>query len=84
MTQKLSPIPSYSPITDKMISAEWNAYMQALYDLARVLGNNGTTANRPTSNLYVGQDYFDTTLGYKITIKSLNPTVWVDGGGTVR
>jgi hypothetical protein len=25
---------------------------------------NGTTANRPTQNLQVGQFYFDTTLGY--------------------
>jgi hypothetical protein len=27
---------------------------------------SGTTANRPTANLQVGQYYFDTTLGYPI------------------
>jgi len=31
---------------------------------------NGTTANRPTQNLQIGQFYFDTTIGYP---------VWWDG-----
>jgi hypothetical protein len=44
---------------------------------------SGTTANRPTTNLFIGRPYFDTTLGKPIAIKSLGPTVWVDGVGTV-
>jgi hypothetical protein len=64
----------------------WNAWVTSLQAVAAPLGNNGTTAQRPTGTaaqpLYIGQDYFDTTLGYKVTIKSLNPTVWVNGAGT--
>ena len=41
---------------------------------------NGTTANRPTQNLQVGQFYFDTTLGYPIWYDG---TDWVDSSGTV-
>jgi hypothetical protein len=39
---------------------------------------NGTTANRPTQNLQVGQFYFDTTLGYPIWYDG---TDWVDATG---
>ena len=40
---------------------------------------NGTTANRPTQNLQVGQFYYDTTLGIPIY---WNGTVWKNASGT--
>ena len=40
---------------------------------------NGTTADRPTQNLQIGQFYFDTTLGYPIWY---NGTVWKNASGT--
>jgi hypothetical protein len=40
---------------------------------------NGTTANRPTQNLQVGQFYYDTTLGIPIWY---NGTVWKNASGT--
>jgi hypothetical protein len=40
---------------------------------------NGTTADRPTQNLQVGQFYFDTTLGYPVWY---NGTVWKNASGT--
>jgi hypothetical protein len=40
---------------------------------------NGTTANRPTQNLQIGQFYFDTTLGIPIWY---NGTVWKNASGT--
>lgn len=43
---------------------------------------SGTTANRPTNNLRVGQPFFDSTLGIPIWCKSLGPTVWVNSAGT--
>jgi len=39
---------------------------------------SGTTANRPTFNLLVGTNYFDTTLGIPIWY---NGTVWVNSSG---
>jgi len=41
---------------------------------------SGTTANRPLP-VYVGQPYFDTTLGFMVWAKQLLPTVWVDAAG---
>jgi hypothetical protein len=40
---------------------------------------NGTTADRPTQNLQIGQFYFDTTLGIPIWY---NGTVWKNASGT--
>jgi len=40
---------------------------------------NGTTANRPTQNLQIGQFYYDTTLGIPIF---WNGTVWKNASGT--
>ena len=39
---------------------------------------SGTTANRPTENLQVGQYYFDTSLGYPIYWNGLD---WVNALG---
>jgi hypothetical protein len=41
--------------------------------------DSGTTANRPTAGLQVGQFYFDTTLGIPIWY---NGTVWKNASGT--
>jgi len=43
---------------------------------------SGTTAARPTAGLYVGQQYFDTTLGKVIFVKDIAAPVWVDSAGT--
>lgn len=40
---------------------------------------SGTTSNRPTTNLYTGLYYFDTTLGKPIWY---NGSGWVDATGT--
>jgi len=40
---------------------------------------SGTTANRPTLQVQVGQQYFDTTLGIPIWY---NGTVWKNASGT--
>ena len=40
---------------------------------------SGTTANRPTLQLQIGQMYFDTTLGIPIWY---NGTVWKNASGT--
>lgn len=44
----------------------------------KYVNSNGTTANRPTGAL-IGQQYFDTTLGYPIFYNGSN---WVNSSGT--
>lgn len=44
---------------------------------------HGTTAQRPVTNLYIGRQFYDTTVGDWIAVHSTNPTVWHKGGGAV-
>lgn len=66
---------------------QFQAWLSTVQNAIKPLGSNGPTTARPVSTaanpLYIGQDFFDTTLGLKVTVKSLNPTVWVNGAGGV-
>ncbi len=65
--------------------ADWISFFSSLQMVTRNITLSGTTAHRPTSataGRYVGMPYFDTTLGYVINLKSVNPDVWVDATGT--
>lgn len=43
---------------------------------------SGTTANRPVTNLSVGDQFYDTTLGYLVSVHSVGPpAVWHNGAG---
>jgi hypothetical protein len=85
----LSPIPLYTDLTAKggATTEAWRAWLSALFGIVKPLGVSGTTAMRPIAApnnvLYIGLPYFDTTLGYMVWIKSLNPTVWVNGAGAI-
>jgi hypothetical protein len=89
----LGGLPNAAPVTTGTVDAKqnvdgrltpmWVVWLSQLFNLVKALGGNGTTANRPTAGLYIGMDYFDQTLGYKVTVKSLNPPVWVNGAGGV-
>jgi len=45
---------------------------------ALIIPSAGTTANRPTQKLQIGQPYYDTTLGIPIWY---NGTVWKNASG---
>jgi hypothetical protein len=59
------------------------AWLEQLARIVNASVSSGTTANRPTSFLFEGRFYWDTDLGKPVFVKSLSPTVWVDGAGTV-
>lgn len=42
---------------------------------------SGPTADRPTKDLFVGKQYYDTTLNKPIWLRSVRPTVWKDAAG---
>lgn len=85
------PLPGTPPSTQivgsgGILTPVWQAFLSAVGYFLRPLGSSGPTANRPVNSaaapLYIGQPYFDTTLGYPVFVKSTNPTVWVNGAGT--
>ena len=62
-------------------SSAWMQWIQKVGLYAGSVSDSGTTAQRPTSNLYIGRQYFDSTLGYPVWIKTVSPVVWVNGAG---
>lgn len=68
-------------VTTGMISTKWNMWMSSLWNISNSIDGSGITADRPTKGLFAGRPYFDTTLGKPIWLKSVRPTVWVDGAG---
>lgn len=77
----MSALPTFTPFVDYSpqtpITAAWlNAVTQVLFT-----GVSGSSANRPTVNLYIGMPFFDTTLGQPIWMKQVSPAVWVNAAG---
>jgi hypothetical protein len=73
------------PIANKIFeSFQWASWFQQLFNVVTTIDQAGTTANRPVVNLFVGQQYFDTTLGKPIFLKSHagGVSVWVLADGT--
>ena len=88
MTAGLAPVPTDTRIAsprDGKLMPWWQNFFSSVHDFLGPIGQSGVTAKRPLDSsrnpLYVGQPYFDTTLGKPIWVKSRNPTVWVDATG---
>ena len=79
-------LPVVAPLTydvsfENQILSVLRLYFNQLnnYTQATATPDYGTTVNRPTKKLQIGQFYFDTTLGYPIWY---NGTKWVNASGT--
>jgi len=59
----------------------WSPFFSAIFALLTAMTQSGTTAQRPTTLLWVGRPYLDTTIGKPIWLKSTGPTVWIDATG---
>ena len=66
---------------DKPISTLTQNALTDLSNKITILKGADTTANRPTPT-YIGQIYFDTTLGKPIWCKDITTPIWVDSTGT--
>lgn len=56
------------------VSGGWRNFFNAVFLICNAMTLSGTTANRPSSNLWVGRTYFDTTI---------NKPIWYVGPGWV-
>lgn len=74
---------SDDPKKPMVIGRSWTSFFEQVFNLLFAMTQSGTTAQRPTTYLWIGRRYFDTTLGYPIWVKSVGPTVWVNGSGAV-
>lgn len=64
-------------------SVSWVNWFSSVFRICNSLVESGTTAQRPTSSLWVGRRYYDTTLNKPIWVNAVTPSVvWKDAAGT--
>lgn len=57
-------------------------YLSLVQLVADTLTQSGTTAQRPSTRLWVGRFYYDTTIGLPIWVSAVTPSiVWKDAAG---
>ena len=78
-------LPDGSPITEsgEKVGYSWLQWFSQVNSVVNAAQQSGITADRPTRFLWLGRRYFDTTLGKPVYVRSVKPTVWVDGAGAV-
>ena len=86
----LAPTPPNLPLAPEEYNAghenqvlnQLRLYLNQLNNYAQAVGTplSGTKIQRPLENLQVGQQFFDTTLGYPIF---WNGSKWINASGTV-
>jgi len=86
MAEIAPPPPQLEAITEPpsgTVRLSWKTWFQSVFQLLQALTLSGTTAQRPTTLLFVGRRYYDTTLGCEINLDSAGPPpVWHNGIGT--
>jgi len=85
----LVPTPPNLPVAPEIYSGQFEnqilnvlrLYFNQLNNYSQAIGtpSNGTTSQRPTAKLQIGQFFFDATLDYPIW---WNGTKWVNASGT--
>ena len=78
MTSPLGGLPR-PPLT--LDSQAWAGWFSTVQKILQAVSSSGPSTSRPTTNLYIGQLWFDTTLGYPVVWTG---TAWVAlGSATV-
>lgn len=83
MTSPLGALPRLHMFQDPThFTMPWASWFSTLQQIAQATSSSGPTTQRPTTNTYVGQFYFDTTLGKPIWVKTPGAAPgWVDATG---
>lgn len=65
------------------LTTGWNSWFNWVHQLVSAMRQSGTTAQRPTTGLWIGRQYYDTTLGYPVWVHSITAgvVVWHNGAG---
>jgi hypothetical protein len=68
---------------DGSTSSPWLQWFQRIQNVAGAAYSSGVTADRPTKGLWIGRQFYDTTLNKPVYVSAVNPTVWQDASGAV-
>lgn len=82
MSMQMAPAPLEMPLAQNVKAAtSWANWFQLIFRLLSGLTESGTTAQRPTTGLFTGRTYYDTTLTKPIWYSG-SGSGWVDATGS--
>ena len=78
-------LPSNDPIVDerRMAFRTWAQWLSWVHLTIQAARQSGTTAERPTTLLWIGRQFYDTTLNKPVYVSAVRPTVWRDAAGAI-
>ena len=65
------------------ITPTWDQWTNRIQSIASAAQQSGTTAQRPTSGLWIGRQFWDSTLSKPVYVSAVRPTVWRDATGAI-
>jgi hypothetical protein len=65
------------------VTIAWDQWFSRVQGIVSSVQQSGTTAERPTSNLWIGRRFYDTTLNLPVYVSAVRPTVWRNAAGVV-
>lgn len=68
---------------NKKPTMPWEAWFSRVHNIVVTAQQSGPTADRPTTNLWIGRQYYDQTLNKPVYVSSVRPTVWRDAASAV-
>lgn len=83
MSLQAPPLPRLEISYKGKLLEPWGGWFSQVQTMLLNFGLSGATSARPTTNVWVGMIYFDTTLGYPVFCKTAGATpTWVNASGT--
>ena len=79
-------LPSNSPVVsliDGVASNAWQYWFSRVNAIIVTNQQSGPTADRPTSQVWIGRQFYDTTLNKPVFVSAVNPIVWRDAAGAI-
>jgi hypothetical protein len=78
--------PSNTPIVDPkngVATNPWQMWFSRVNSIIATGQQSGTTAQRPTTQVWIGRQFYDTTLNKPVYVSAVNPVVWRDAASTI-
>jgi hypothetical protein len=77
--------PSNSPVVDADLtsSTAWQAWFSRIHSIVVTGQQSGSTAKRPTTQVWIGRQFYDTTLNKPVYVSAVKPVVWRDAAGAI-
>lgn len=78
--------PSNTPVVDPADGTATNPWQQWFSRINSIIvtgQQSGPTAARPTTQVWIGRQFYDTTLNKPVYVSAVKPVVWRDASGAV-